>query len=93
MPIGGAMSSSQQPSTSSLADDVYFNACRVGDIEVIKNYLEKSSPHNRDSKGNSCLIIAAGRGQIEIIRILLAHGANVEDATMSGIFEGKTAIW
>lgn len=74
-------------------DDAFYYACRVGDIEVIKSYLEKISVHSRDSKGNTCLVIAAGRGQVEILRLLIAHGANVEDATMSGIFEGKTAIW
>lgn len=79
--------------TSLIADDVFFNACRIGDVDVIKSSLEKISVHSRDRKGNTCLIIASGRGRLEVLRILLAHGGNPEDATMAGIFEGKTAIW
>jgi hypothetical protein len=38
------------------------------------------------------LIIASGRGQVETVKLLLKYGANIEDHTSSGIFEGKTAI-
>ena len=40
----------------------------------------------------SGIIIASGRGQLEIIKLLLKYGANVEDGTSFGIFEGKTAL-
>ena len=38
------------------------------------------------------MIIASGRGMLEILKILLKHGALIEDATSFGLFEGKTAI-
>eukprot|EP01031_Cornospumella_fuschlensis_P038318 gene38318-46566_t len=34
----------------------------------------------------------SGRGQNEIVKLLLARGADPEDATSKGIFEGKSAI-
>lgn len=47
----------------------------------------------RDIKGNTGIIIASGRGgHVEIMKLLLSYGANPEDATSIGIFEGKTAI-
>ena len=38
------------------------------------------------------IIIASGRGQTEVVKLLLKNGANVEDSTSFGIFEGKTAL-
>lgn len=75
-------------------DEAFFTSCRTGDIATVKSFLESGvSVHARDSKGNTGLIIASGRGQLEVVRILLANGANIDDGTLSGIFEGKTPIW
>ena len=70
-------------------DDQYFNACRAGDIAKVKDYLDSGiSASSRDIG----IIIAAGRGQTEVVKLLLKNGANVEDSTSFGIFEGKTAL-
>jgi len=85
----------EQQQNSGAVDDRFFSAARVGDLEVLRQFL--SSPKfgdvsQRDAKGNSALIIASGRGQTEAIRLLLKSGANPEEATAEGLFEGKTAL-
>eukprot|EP01035_Chromulina_nebulosa_P021116 gene21116-27362_t len=47
---------------------------------------------SRDLKGNTAIIIASGRGKTDVIKILLDHGANPEDITAIGLFEGKSAL-
>lgn len=75
-------------------DESFFSSCRAGDTMAVKGFLDSgTSVHSRDSKGNTGLIIASGRGQIEVIKVLLSYGANPEDASLMGIFEGKTAVW
>ena len=76
-------------------DDSFFSAARTGDtaavIEFIKNGTV-SDIHSRDQKGNTAIIIAAGRGQVAVIKVLLSLGANVEDSTVGGLFDGKTTL-
>ena len=70
-----------------------FQSARIGDIDLLMKYLASGmSVNSRDAKGNSAIIIAAGRGQVATIKLLLEHGANPEDITQSGLFEGKTAL-
>ena len=74
-------------------DEAFFSSCRVGDVAKVKSYLEAGvSASSRDVRGNTGMIIAAGRGQNEVIKLLLSYGASVEDASSMGIFEGKNAI-
>ena len=82
------------PAPSSLsADDSYFNAVRTGDVVTVKQYLDAGmAVSKRDVKGNTALIIAAGRGQAEIARLLLQHGASPDEATSEGLFESKSAL-
>jgi hypothetical protein len=80
--------------TVGVVDEHFFQSCRTGDQATVKQYLDSGvSVHSRDGKGNTAIIIASGRGQTEIIKLLLAYGANPEDATALGIFEGKSSIW
>jgi ankyrin repeat protein len=75
-------------------DEKYFSSCRTGDVPIVKQYLDSGiSVHARDDKGNTGIIIASGRGQVEIIRLLVSYGADPSDATAKGIFEGKTVLW
>jgi ankyrin repeat protein len=56
----------------------------MGDIDIIVTMLSNgaiSTVHRRDSKGNSAFIVAAGRGQTNALKILLSHGALLEDST------------
>ena len=77
-----------------VVDESFFSSARSGDVKTLENFLVQNPAlvHARDGKGNSAVVIAAGRGQIAVIRLLLQYGANVEDATQHGLFEGKTAL-
>lgn len=80
--------------TDSAADEKFFSSAREGDTKYVEAYLEAnpSLVSARDSRGNNALVIAAGRGKIDILRILLKYRANPEDHTNSGLFEGKSAL-
>eukprot|EP01038_Epipyxis_sp_PR26KG_P006666 gene6666-9148_t len=81
-------------STESSNDELYFSCCRLGNIEKIKYYLSlpNININTRDKKGNTGIIISAGRGQTDTVKYLLSQGANVEDHTIGGLFDGKTAL-
>jgi ankyrin repeat protein len=75
------------------SEDSIFTKARAGDIDAVKAFLEDGvDPSSRDSKGNTALIIAAGRGHAGVINLLLEAGASYEEATLIGIFEGKSAL-
>lgn len=70
-----------------------FTASRKGDVLKVKAFLESGSGvSSRDSKGNTPLIIACGRGHHDVISLLLQQGASFEEATSGGIFEGKNTL-
>jgi ankyrin repeat protein len=74
-------------------DETFFNSARIGDIKTLREFiLNGTSVNARDSKGNTPIIIAAGRGHVSVISLLLEHGASVEDSTQLGLFEGKTVL-
>ena len=75
------------------ADDEFFQKARSGDAAAVQRFLE-SGTHvsSRDSKGNTALVIAAGRGQEEVIKVLLQAGASVDESTENGIFEGINVL-
>lgn len=74
-------------------DDAFFNAARTGDLSVLVEHLSKGMPvSHRDLKGNTALIIAAGRGQTEVIKHLLQAGASPDEATSEGLFDSKSAL-
>ena len=77
-----------------VADESFFASAREGDIRFFEAYLESNPAlvSARDSRGNNALVIAAGRGRIDVLRILLKYRANPEDHTNSGLFEGKSAL-
>jgi ankyrin repeat protein len=78
---------------SASVDEQFFSSCRVGDTQKVKAFLESGiSVHSRDAKGNTCIIIASGRGKLEVINLLRLYGATEEDATSIGVFEGKTTL-
>ena len=65
----------------------------MGDIEKLTEYIRQGfDVSSRDSKGNTAIIIAAGRGHVHVINTLLSFGANPEDATIGGLFDGKTSL-
>lgn len=73
--------------------DSFFNAARTGDLALFLEHLAAGMPvSRRDAKGNTALIIAAGRGQTEIIRHLLQAGVSPDESTSEGLFETKSAL-
>jgi ankyrin repeat protein len=77
-----------------VVDEKFFNSAREGDTKYIEAYL-KANPtlvSARDGRGNNALVIAAGRGKIDVLKVLLKYRANPEDYTNSGLFEGKSAL-
>lgn len=76
------------------ADDKFFSSAREGDVKLVEAYLEANPTHvsSRDSRGNNAMVIAAGRGRLEVLKVLLKYRANPEDHTNSGLFEGKSAL-
>jgi ankyrin repeat protein len=76
-----------------LVDELFFVSCRNGDVDKVKAFLEAGvHVSSRDSKSNTGLIIASGRGQSDVVRLLLSYGASVDENTLVGLFEGKTAL-
>lgn len=80
--------------SETVIDEKFFNSAREGDTKYVEAYL-KANPtlvSARDGRGNNALVIAAGRGKIDVLKILLKYRANPEDYTNSGLFEGKSAL-
>jgi len=77
----------------SCLEEEFFSAARSGDIKILEEFVAKGASANaRDSKGNSALVIASGRGQLAAMSFLIQNGAFVEDVTQQGLFEGKSAL-
>lgn len=75
-------------------DEKFFTSAREGDVKLVEAYLEANPTHvsSRDTRGNNAIVIAAGRGRLEVLKVLLKYRANPEDHTNSGLFEGKSAL-
>ena len=55
-----------------------LEAVIVGDVEKVKDLLTKGAEVDvRDRNGMTPLLLAARKGNSETVRLLLAHGANV----------------
>ena len=75
------------------SDDTFFSAARAGNVDVLIRMLNEGfDVSSVDVKGNSAIIIASGRGQVDAIRVLLKYNADVESFTRQGLFQGKTAL-
>ena len=80
-------------SASIEGSDGFFQLCRSGDLNGIRAYLDTGGVvSRRDARGNTGIIIASGRGQTDVIKLLLNNGGNLNDYSLSGIFEGKSAL-
>lgn len=85
--------SNNAATSSQTGENDFYSAARSGNVALVKSYLQQGQPvSSRDVKGNTALVIAAGRGHSDIIKILLAAGADVEEATSEGLFESKPAL-
>jgi ankyrin repeat protein len=55
----------------------YTDALRTGNVKVVKKFLDAGTDANYTSFAWSGLQMAAGKGQLEAVKLLVEHGANV----------------
>ena len=63
-----------------------------GNSPLGKNIIRTSQTFQTNINNSILLVIASGRGHVNVISLLLDHGAYVNDYTQVGLFEGKTAL-
>ena len=61
-------------------EEEFIQCCRNGDFKRIKELLDSKAVdiETRTKRGDSPLMIASSNGYIEIVKILLKHGSNIE---------------
>jgi ankyrin repeat protein len=76
-----------------LSADVWFMAIRDGNRVIIERYLGSGWDVNAQGEkyGRTALHLAAMNGHLEIVKLLLEHGADVNAKTEGG-FYGETAV-
>ena len=60
--------------------DVFFRACYDGDLDLVKNWLSLGKVNvveAKDSDGRSGIHFAARNGKVDIVKVLLQNGADV----------------
>lgn len=55
----------------------YTDALRSGNVKVVKKFLDEGTDVNYTSFAWSALQMAAGKGQLAAVKLLVEHGANV----------------
>jgi methionyl-tRNA formyltransferase len=61
-----------------------MKSCANNDLELVMSYLNKFNVNEKNEKGWSPIIVAAYHGQLNIIRLLLEYGANINDVNYNG---------
>ena len=58
----------------------FFEACKDGDLQIVKEYLESKTVDIEDKDDSRCtpLLLASCCGHTEIVKLLLECGANLE---------------
>jgi ankyrin repeat protein len=90
-------SNSNSLSASKGMISVYYGATPLGiaiskgDIEVVKKFIEYGVDVNENSNGMSPLMVAARYNKVEIIKILLSKGANLDAKDEKGFTALKHA--
>lgn len=83
-----AKATSLQPTTP-LPHEVLFRATRIGNVREVERFLKARGPVDaKDARGWTALMIAAHDNRLEIVHVLLAHGAAVNTTNK----EGETAL-
>ena len=67
--------------------ELFFNAIRQGDLEVVREQLEKKPElaRNKDQRGSTPLILAAYYNHGPVVAYLLEKGAPVDEKDGSSI--------
>ena len=65
----------------------FFHACGAGDLDAVVRGLEGGiDPNRRDRRGKTPITIAIRNKQPEVLRVLLEHGADANQAYENGTF-------
>lgn len=63
-----------------------FSACSVGHLEVVEHFVTKNPHllHETDEDGETLLHVACSGGSLDMVKLLIAAGANIEAQTAAG---------
>jgi uncharacterized protein len=65
----------------------FHQAVQVGDLEATQVYLDAGGLVDAmDEKGNTATLFAANNGQLEVLKVLIANGANANHQDLGGTF-------
>ncbi len=75
-------------------DDSFFMYVRRGDKVIVDLFITagKSPNFREDESGSAILAVAAHDGHDEIVKLLIAKGADVNAAVTDGEFRGETPL-
>lgn len=72
-----------------IVDEPLFQAASEGDTRRVETLLSWSASPNMEFEGTTVLQTAARNGNVEVVRVLLAHGADTE---VRNPFDGHTVL-
>ncbi len=82
----------EQP-TAKAPDISIHEAAALGNIEVVKQFLDSGTDVNaKDETGGTPLDEAAGWGRKDVVELLIAKGADVNAKMVSGAKKGNTPL-
>jgi hypothetical protein len=86
----GTLSAPPKPQPSAASDEALLEAVARGGVANVRKLLaEGVSPDAKDGEGRSALFLAAQSGNVEIVDVLLQHGA---DARAAEKHHGQTPV-
>lgn len=86
----GTLSAPQKPQLSGASGEALLDAVARGGVANVRKLLaEGVSPDAKDGEGRSALLLAAQSGKVEIVDVLLQHGADPRAAEKS---HGQTPV-
>jgi hypothetical protein len=78
--------------TSNTPPDGFWHAAEIGDLAQVRNVIASNADVNAlDPKGRRALIVAIEHSQVNVVKELLAHGANPKLADAHGKTPQSTA--
>lgn len=64
--------------------DELLNACRNGDIKTVVKVIDSTYIEYKDDNGDTALTLASSKGHLEIVKMLLKKGANLNHQNRLG---------
>ncbi|MCZ0933348.1 MAG: ankyrin repeat domain-containing protein [Oligoflexia bacterium] len=72
-----------------------FDSIKKGDISLTRSFIEEGQVSMKDSKGETPLHLAASQGNIDIVKLLIEGGADINARSESPVGEhiGDTPLY